>query len=223
MKASPFEKKRATPLFPCDYFAYSVLRVSRITFTRICPGYSICSSAALNRIALVHAVEAVRNLFQLLQPLDVVLNALAAGAGPRGGNRVRRLHQHRFHGLGFNVVVVRHDAVNNVVVLVVFPGQLGAQGHVRAFALVVNGLADVMQQSGALGQLHVRAQLRGHQARQVAHLDAVLQHVLAVRSPEPQPPQQLHQLVVNAVLVRFENGVLAGFADLVVNFLPRAG
>ena len=34
-------------LFPCFYFAYSVLLVSRMTLTRICPGYSICSSIRL--------------------------------------------------------------------------------------------------------------------------------------------------------------------------------
>ena len=48
-------------------------------------------AAALDGVALFDALEAVGNLFQLLQPLDVVLQALPAGAGPGRGNRVRRL------------------------------------------------------------------------------------------------------------------------------------
>ena len=50
----------------------------------------------------------------------------------------------------------------------------------RALDLVVDGLADVVQQACALGQLDVRAQLRRHDARQMADLDGMAQHVLAI-------------------------------------------
>ena len=45
---------------------------------------------------------------------------------------------------------------------------------------MVQGLADIVQQAGALGSLHIGAQLRGHHAGDMADLDGVLQHVLAV-------------------------------------------
>ena len=38
---------RVLKYFRKPYLAYSVLRVSRMTLTRICPGYSICSSMRL--------------------------------------------------------------------------------------------------------------------------------------------------------------------------------
>ena len=116
--------------------------------------------------------------------------------------------------------MVRHDAVHHIGVFVVLPGKLGAQGYVRALALVVHCLADVMQQAGALRQSDVRTQLCGHQACEVAHFDGVLQHVLAIAGTEPQAAQQLDEFVVNPVLVGFEDRVLPGFADLVLHFLP---
>ena len=87
----------------------------------------------------------------------------------------------------------------------------------RALELVVDGLADVMQQAGALGQRHVGAQLRGHQAGQVGHLDGVLEHVLAVARAVSHAAQELDQFVVDAVHVGLKDRLLAGLADLVVH------
>ena len=58
--------------------------------------------------------------------------------------------------------------------------QLPADLGVAALDLRVGRLADVVQQPAALGELRVRAQLGGDDARQDRHLDGVRQHVLAV-------------------------------------------
>ena len=41
-------------------------------------------------------------------------------------------------------------------------------------------LADVVQETGALGQGNVHAQLSGQQPGDMRHLDGVVEHVLAV-------------------------------------------
>ena len=115
--------------------------------------------------------------------------------------------------------MVRHDAVHNLVALVELLGQFRTNGDMRALDLVVNGLADVVQETRALGKLHVGAQLGGHDARQVGHLDGVLKHVLAVAGAVFHAAQQANQFVVNAVQVGFEDGLFAGLADLVVDLL----
>ena len=73
-----------------------------------------------------------------------------------------------------------------------------------------------MEQTRALGELHIRAQLRRHQTGQMADLDAVLEHVLAVARAIAHAAEQLDQLVVDAVHVRFKDGLLAGLANLIV-------
>ena len=47
-----------------------------------------------------------------------------------------------------------------------------------ALDLVVKGLADVMQQTGAAGQLDIDTQLTGHQTGQPGYLERVAQDVL---------------------------------------------
>ena len=89
----------------------------------------------------------------------------------------------------------------------------------RALGLVVNALADIVQEARALGQRHVRAQLGGHHAGQVADLNGVLEHVLAVAGAVAQTAQDLDQLMVDAVLVRFKDGLFARLADLLIHFL----
>ena len=49
----------------------------------------------------------------------------------------------RFDRLGLHIAVVGHDAVDHLIVLAEFLGQLRADGHMRALHLVVDGLADV--------------------------------------------------------------------------------
>ena len=50
----------------------------------------------------------------------------------------------------------------------------------RYLGIGLGHLADIVQQTGALGQLGIQAQLGGHRGGQVGHLAAVLQQVLSV-------------------------------------------
>ena len=78
------------------------------------------------------------------------------------------------------------DGVDDGLALVVLPGQLHADGDVGALHLVVDGLAQVVEQS-----------------------DGVVEHVLAVAGAVAHPAQELHQLRVQAVDVGLKDGALA--------------
>ena len=50
------------------------------------------------------------------------------------------------------------------------------------------------------------------------HLQRVLEHVLPVARPEVQAAEELDDLVVELTAVRLEHGLLAGMADVIVDF-----
>ena len=110
-------------------------------------------TAGLNGVALLDAGIGARDLLELLQTLDVVLQVLTARAGTRGGDGVGRLHQAGHQRLALHVAVVRLNGVDDVLLLAVLAGVFHTERHVRALDLVVKRLADVVQQTRALGGL----------------------------------------------------------------------
>ena len=68
--------------------------------------------------------------------------------------------------------------------LAVLARELRADGGVRALVLLIDRLADVVQQAGAARELDVEPELGRHQAGEIADLDRVQQHVLRVRRAE---------------------------------------
>ena len=66
----------------------------------------------------------------------------------------------------------------------------GADGRVGPLHLVVDGLADVVQQAAHLGDLHVRADLGRDDGGQARRLHHVLEHVLAVAGAISQAAEQ---------------------------------
>ena len=101
------------------------------------------------------------------------------------------------------------DGVDHAVALPVFPGQLHANLDVGAFHLVVDGLAQVVKQARALGHSDVGADLSSQQSGHVAHLNGVVQHVLAVAGAVFHAAQELDELGVEAVDVGLEHSPLA--------------
>ena len=76
--------------------------------------------------------------------------------------------------------MVRHDGVDDVAVLLILLGEVGADLDMGALLLVVDRFADVVQQARALGEVDVQPQLRRHHAGELRDLDGVLVDVLAV-------------------------------------------
>ena len=99
--------------------------------------------------------------------------------------------------------MVRHDGVDHVGAFVILARKFRAQLHVRALGFMVDGLADIVQKTGALGKLYVGAELGGHNAGQMADLDGVLEHVLTVAGAIAHAAQELDQLAMDAVHDRF--------------------
>src|SRR6187549_1125196 len=113
------------------------------------------------------------------------------------------------------VTVVGRDRLRDLGRFAVLAHELGADLGVGAFLLVIDRLADVVEQARAARQLDVGAELRGDQPGEISNLDGVEQHVLRIRLPELEPAQQLDQVGVYTVKPEVEYGLLARFlADL---------
>src|SRR2546422_816772 len=93
-------------------------------------------AARLDRERLLDALEAVRDAFQLLEPLDVVRDDLAprarAGRADGVGGRDERAH----HRHGLDVTVVADDAVDDVLREPIALEELSADDGVRALATI---------------------------------------------------------------------------------------
>jgi len=153
------------------------------------------------------------DLLEGLEPLDVVLERLATGAGTRRRDRVGRLHEDSLDRLRLDVLVVGLDRVHDALRLAVLLGELLRDLGVRAVHLMVDRLADVVEEAGAPGDLDVRAELGRHDAGEVGHLDRVVEDVLTVARPVLEASEELDELGRQAVHVGVEARLFAGLLD----------
>jgi len=97
-----------------------------------------------------------------------------------------------------------------------------ADFNMRALHLMVNRLADIVQQGSGSCDGNVGAEFFGDHASDVRHLYGVLEHVLPVARSEIQAPQNGNNTRVkieNAALVRRLFAlILDGFIDLLTRF-----
>ena len=121
-------------------------------------------AACLNCVAAGNAGEALGYLLELFKALDVVFDILAACAGAGGGDGVGGLNDAGNDRARLNVAVVRFDSVDDRFALFVLLADIDADGDVAALDLVVDGLADIVQETGALCGVDVNAQLCGNKA-----------------------------------------------------------
>src|SRR5688572_29437538 len=64
--------------------------------------------------------------------------------------------------------------------------------RVRAFDLVIDGLADVMQRSPARGSAHAQTPSTRHEADNVRDLHGVMENILRKAVAKLEAPEQLH-------------------------------
>ena len=86
--------------------------------------------------------------------------------------------------------------MNDNGLLTIAAGKLGADDGMRALDVVIDCLAQVMQQTGALGGHDVQAKLGCHNAAEVGDLEGVLKNVLAKRGAVAQGTEGLDDLGV---------------------------
>ena len=126
--------------------------------------------------------------------------------------------------------MVGGDPVDHLEGEVVALGDLGADGGVGPLGLVVDRLADVVEEAAGLRCLDVGAELRRDDRREAARLDHVVEHVLAVARAVLEPPQQAQDLhreardagVVGCRLARLADHELDLGAGLGDDFLDAA-
>ena len=114
--------------------------------------------------AFLDALERLRDRLEIFEPLDVALEHLAPRARTRARERVGRIDQRRENRLGFDFLMMRRDRVYDLRRLAVLARDLAADQRVRAFDLVRQRLADIVQQGGAARLLFVEPQLGRHRA-----------------------------------------------------------
>jgi hypothetical protein len=117
-------------------------------------------TSGLDRVRLVDTLKLFGNCLEVFQTLDVVVEGLPPSAGARGGYRIGYLNDHRFYAVVRNVTVVRCDAVDHPRVLTDSLRELDAEFDVVAVAVGLDTLADVVQATTALRDLHIRAHSR---------------------------------------------------------------
>ena len=156
-------------------------------------------ATSLHGIGTLDAVMGVGNLFELLKALDVVLGRFATSTGARGRNGIGSLDQNIEHRIGVDVGVVSLNSVNDNGLLAIATGELGADNGMRTLDVMVDSLAKIVQQAGALGGHNVQAKLGSHHAAQVGNLEGVLEHVLTKRGAVAQSTKGLNDLGVQIV------------------------
>ena len=109
------------------------------------------------------------------------------------------------------------DGVDDLLVFLVALGHVYADLDVRALDLMVQRLADIVQQAGPFGHIDVHAQLAGQQACQLRYLDRVVEHVLAVAGAVAQPADEFDQFGVDGVDAQLHDGALPLLLDDVID------
>ena len=115
------------------------------------------------------------------------------------------------------------DGVAHIGMLFVFLGQFHAEDCMRQLGVGLGHFADVVEQTGAFGQLGVQAQLRGHGGGEVGYFAAVLQQVLPVGGAVFHASYHAHELVVHVVDAKVDAGAFAHFGNLLLNLAAGLG
>ena len=116
---------------------------------------------------------------------------------------------------------MREDRVDDVFRLTILAGDIGADGRMRPLDLVVDGLADIVEQAAALREHDITAELGCHDAGEVRDLDGMIEHVLAVARAVAQAAEQSDELRMESVDTRLECRLFASFLDALVDFALR--
>ena len=87
--------------------------------------------------------------------------------------------------------------------------------------LVADCLADIMQESAALGKHDITFEFCRHESRKMRHLDGVREHILPVTRTVAHAPEETHKLGMNAVDARLERRLLPRLLDALIDFASR--
>ena len=179
-------------------------------------------AAGLHRIGLRDAVILLGDGFQGLDALDVGLEGFAASAGTRGGKGIRGRDEIGDDEAGGDVAVVALDRVEDDLGLAISLREFITELDVGPFLLEVDGFSDVMEQTGAAGEVGIEAEFPCHEAGKIGDFHRMGQSILAIGSAVMETTDVRKQFAVDAGEAKFEAGFLAvflgGFSDFALAF-----
>ena len=83
-------------------------------------------SARLNGVCFIDTLKACGNLLKLLQAFDIVFKVFASCTGSCRRDSICRLYDNGDDSLGFNVVVMCFDRMNNILAFLILTCRLNA-------------------------------------------------------------------------------------------------
>ena len=171
-------------------------------------------AAGLHGVDLVDAVVAGGDLLEVAQALDVLLQRLAAGAGPGAESA----------SAAWTITASTVCGSTSLWWASIAWATASDSPWRRARSPPTSACGPSISCETALPMscssaarravFGLRAELVGHHRRELRALDGVGEHVLAVARAELQPAQHLDQLGVEALDVGVEDGLLPGLDDV---------
>ena len=153
--------------------------------------------------------------------MHVILQDLAPGTRARGGERVGRVDEDRLDRRRIVIAVVALHRVNDLALLAVLLEHLTSELEVRSFHLAIDRLADIVQETAALRDRVVHAELHRHQRGELRDLERMHEHVLPVGRAVTKPAEELEDLGVDVGDAERERRGLPFLEQLLIELLTH--
>ena len=127
-------------------------------------------AAGVDRVHVFDAGKRGRDFFQARDAAGIAFKVFAAPPRPNGRYGIGRLNQEADRRKALVILVVLGDDFPDDWMLVESLAQLNAQFDVASFHLLADGLANIVQEAGPLGQRHIQPNLGGHSPGQMGDL-----------------------------------------------------
>ena len=115
--------------------------------------------------------------------------------------------------------MVRGNGVDDVFRFIIFPQNVGADGGMCAFNLVIDSFSDVVEQADPACFLLVESEFRGNGAHERRRFNRVFQYVLREAEPEVEAAEKRQERFGNSLNGSVEHGFFSIFKQFVVDFL----
>src|SRR2546426_12066034 len=114
---------------------------------------------------------------------------------------------------------MRSHRIDNPGMLSKFLGEVVTYQGMGPFDALIDGLADIMQQTGPLRKVYVDPEFRGHETSEVGDLNAVRKEILTVTRAVFHPSDMLQKFLMSAVQAGFKQRIFTGMQKFFVKLL----
>ena len=117
--------------------------------------------------------------------------------------------------------MMRFNRIDDFLRLLVLTCKVCTDLNVRAFDFMVDGFADVMQETGALCKRHITAELCCHDPREMRDFYGMIEHALPVTCTVAHTAKNFDKFRMDAVHPCIKDCLLARFLDAHIDFMLR--